>query len=105
MLVEELWGGVDVVVGAGVGAANHHDGQAGGLWAGRVVHAVIVDRWLEEVRVLLDPAMVSQDHCKAPEDLPPGQVEGHCHRHLGGAGEVSGRSRTCSIGSSLPEYN
>lgn len=49
VLVEELGSFVDVIVGAGVGAAHDHDGL-------RIrVDAVVVDGWLEEVRVLGQP--------------------------------------------------
>lgn len=47
VLVEELGRLVDVVVGARVRPAHHHDGQAGRLGRRRVVHAVVVDRRLE----------------------------------------------------------
>ena len=49
VLVEELRGGVDVVVGAGVGAADDHDCE------GVVVDQVVVDGRFEEVRVCLEP--------------------------------------------------
>lgn len=55
VLVEEFGSGVDVVVGAGVGAADYHYCVAGGSWRGRVVNAVVVDRGLEEVGVSFEP--------------------------------------------------
>lgn len=55
MLVEPLGRGVDVVVCAGVGSADDHDGEVG-----RGVDAVIVYGGLEEVFVLGDPGRESQ---------------------------------------------
>lgn len=54
-----------------------------------MVNAVVVDGRLEEVRVLLYPALVRKCGEKGGKDLPPGQVEGHPHRHLGGVGDGS----------------
>ena len=52
MLIEEFRGGVDVEIGAGVGAADDHDGHAdfGGL-----MDAVVVHGRLEEMGVLFEP--------------------------------------------------
>lgn len=55
MLVEELWGRVDVVVSARVGAAYDHDGVALCCGGGGVVDAVVVDGGLEEMGVLFEP--------------------------------------------------
>lgn len=51
VLVEEFGGGVDVVVCAGVGAADYHYCVAGSARGGGVVDAVVVNRGLEEVGV------------------------------------------------------
>ena len=53
ILVEELWGAVDMVICSGVRAANDHDSEAGSRGRGWMVDAVIVDGWLEQVRVVL----------------------------------------------------
>lgn len=55
VLVEEFGGRVDVVVGAGVGAADYHYGVAGCVWGGGVVDAVVVDWGTEEVGVGFEP--------------------------------------------------
>lgn len=55
VLVEEFGGCVDVVVGAGVGAADYHYCVAGGSRGGGVVDTVVVDRGLEEVGVSFEP--------------------------------------------------
>ena len=55
VLVEELRRRVDVVVCPRVGAADNHHGQAGRRWLGWVVDAVVVDGWLEQVRVVFQP--------------------------------------------------
>jgi len=55
VLVEEFGGAVDVVVGAGVGAADYHYCVAGGSRGGGVVDAVVVYRRLEEVRISFEP--------------------------------------------------
>lgn len=55
VLVEEFGGCVDVVVGAGVGAADYHYRVAGGSRGGGVVDTVVVDRGLEEVGVSFEP--------------------------------------------------
>lgn len=52
VLVEPFGGLVDVVVGAGVGAADDHDGEA------FVVDAVVVDGGFEEVGVFFKPGGV-----------------------------------------------
>lgn len=56
-MVEELWGGVDVVVCSCVGSANDHDGVAGCGRGGGVVDAVVVDGWLEKVGVGVEPGI------------------------------------------------
>lgn len=58
VLVEEFGRLVDVVVGSCIGAAEDHYGQAGGLRRRGMIHAVVVNGWLKEVFVLLDPARV-----------------------------------------------
>lgn len=58
VLVEEFGGAVDVVVGAGVGAADYHYSIAGGSRGGGVVDAVIVDGRLEEMGVSFEPAEI-----------------------------------------------
>src|SRR5262249_47922007 len=50
-LVEQLLAGVDVVVGALVGAADDHDHEAA------VPEHLVADRRLEQVAVVLDPAL------------------------------------------------
>lgn len=59
VLVKELGRCVDMVVSAGVGAADNHDGEAGRFGRARVVDTVVVYGGLEEVGVLLDPGWVS----------------------------------------------
>jgi hypothetical protein len=56
-LVEEFGRGVEVIVCSGVGAADDHDGIAGG--GGGVVDAVVVDGGLEEVRIGFEPVVAS----------------------------------------------
>ena len=51
VLVEELRGAVDVVVGAGVGPADDHDCE------GVVVDKVVVDGGFEEVGICLEPVL------------------------------------------------
>lgn len=51
VLVEELRRGINVVVCAGIGAADYHDRVAGGGGGGGVVDAVVVDGRLEKVGV------------------------------------------------------
>jgi hypothetical protein len=50
-----------------------------------VVDAVVIDRWLEQVRVVLQPAksvsMQSMPQYGMMGNLPFGYVEGHCHGH------------------------
>lgn len=58
MLVEEFRGGVDVVVGAAVGAADDHDGVALGGGGGGVVDAVVVHGGLQEVGIFLKPGSI-----------------------------------------------
>ena len=54
VLIEELGGGVDVVVGPSIWATNHHDCHpAGG--GGRSIDAIVVDGRLQELRVVLEP--------------------------------------------------
>lgn len=57
VLVEEFGCGVEVVVCSRVGAADDHDGVAGGV--GGVVDAVVVDGGLEEMGVGFEPVVAS----------------------------------------------
>lgn len=54
VLVEELGRRVDVIVGAGVGAADDHDGER------VVVDQIVVDGGLEEVGVRFEPGYKEQ---------------------------------------------
>lgn len=55
MLIEELRGGVNVVVCSRVGAADNHDGVAGCGRGGRVVDAVVIYWRLKEMRIGFEP--------------------------------------------------
>lgn len=50
VLVEELFGGLVVIVGSGVGSTNDHDGIVFGAEKTKVAY-----RWLQEVLVLGQP--------------------------------------------------
>lgn len=60
MLVEKLWGGIDVVICPGVGASNNHHGVALGCGGGGVVDTVVIDGRLKQMSILLEPKVVSQ---------------------------------------------
>lgn len=60
MLVEELGGLVDVIIRTGIRAADDHDRQAGCFGRRGVIDAVVVDRRLQQVLVLLKPGFVSR---------------------------------------------
>lgn len=64
VLVEEFWGCVDMVISSCIGTTNDHDSQAGGLGRGGMVHAVVVDGWLKQMRILLKPELVSGCYLK-----------------------------------------
>lgn len=55
VLIEELGGGVDMVVSAGIGTTNDHDCQTTCGRGGRVIDAVVVDGRLEEMGIFLEP--------------------------------------------------
>lgn len=59
ILVEEFRRGINVVVGARVGAADDHDRVAFCGRRGRVVDAVVVDGGLEEMGVGFEPIVSS----------------------------------------------
>ena len=63
MLVEELWGCIDVVVCSRIGSANDHDGQTTGGGGRGVVDAIVVDGWLEEVGVVFEPVKQLERSC------------------------------------------
>jgi hypothetical protein len=58
-----------VVVGSSIRATNDHHGQAGSRGRGWMVNAVVVDGWLQQVGVVLQPAasvsMHDRCNCKA----------------------------------------
>lgn len=60
VLVEEFGCFVDVVICSRVGATDNHDCQSRSFGRVGMVDAIVVYWWLEEVRVLLEPALSGQ---------------------------------------------
>lgn len=56
-MIEKFGSSVDVVVRSGIRPADYHDCVAGCLWPGGVVDTIVIDGWLEKVRVLFKPAL------------------------------------------------
>ena len=55
MLIEELRSGIDMVVSPRIGTANNHHSQPTCGGRGWVINAVIVDGWLQKMRIVLKP--------------------------------------------------